>query len=321
MSDCFSGCSSLTTVPNIPDSVTNMSYCFRSCTSLTTVPNIPDSVINMSDCFRSCTSLTTVPNIPDSVTDMSYCFSGCTSLTTVPNIPDSVTDMSYCFRSCSSLTTVPNIPDSVTNMSGCFLDCTSLTTVPNIPDSVTNMSYCFLGCTSLVTIDNFHTDILSNPAEADVNLRGAFEGCDSLKNIYIKNNFNAPDNASWSIYSVNFNETTFTVKKYGTSLDGDELKVTTLIENEPLNNDPSFALGNYTDELIFDPHKTITENDIKDMIKYHVMMSTLPNTLPPESESFMLFAKDPSKVVTNLRLSKFVDDITLQESDFDEIFS
>ena len=213
------------------------------------------------------------------------------------------------------------LPNDITNMSYCFRSCTSLTTVPNIPDSVTNMRYCFSGCTSLVTIDNFHTDILSNPAEADVNLRGAFEGCDSLENIYIKNNFNAPDNASWSIYSVNFNETTFTVKKYGTSLDGDELKVTTLIENEPLNNDPSFALGNYTDELIFDPHKTITENDIKDMIKYHVMMSTLPNTLPPESESFMLFAKDPSKVVTNLRLSKFVDDITLQESDFDDIFS
>ena len=236
-------------------------------------------------------------------------------------LPNDITDMSGCFRSCTSLTTVPNIPDSVTNMSYCFSECSSLTTVPNIPKSVTNMSYCFSGCTSLVTIDNFHTDILSNPAEADVNLRGAFEGCDSLENIYIKNNFNAPDNASWSIYSVNFNETTFTVKKYGTSLDGDELKVTTLIENEPLNNDPSFALGNYTDELIFDPHKTITENDIKDMIKYHVMMSTLPNTLPPESESFMLFAKDPSKVVTNLRLSKFVDDITLQESDFDDIFS
>nr|WP_232502025.1 leucine-rich repeat domain-containing protein [Treponema vincentii] len=93
-------------MPNIPNSVTDMSYCFNGCTSLTSVPNIPDSVTNMSYCFGDCTKLERVPNIPNSITDMSYCFDGCTKLVQVPNIPDSVTDMFCCFSGCTSLTSV-----------------------------------------------------------------------------------------------------------------------------------------------------------------------------------------------------------------------
>ena len=67
LSDCFHGCTSLTTAPTIPASVTEMSYCFSGCTSLTTVTTIPASVTTMTFCFSGCTSLTGYITIPASV--------------------------------------------------------------------------------------------------------------------------------------------------------------------------------------------------------------------------------------------------------------
>ena len=109
--------------------VTDMKYCFKGCTSLTSVLNIPDGVTDMSWCFSGCTKLEQVPNIPDGITDMSLCFKGCTKLERVPNIPNSVTDMDSCFSGCTKLERVPNLPNSVTNMYSCFQGCTSLTSV------------------------------------------------------------------------------------------------------------------------------------------------------------------------------------------------
>ena len=40
MDNTFSGCTSLTTAPAIPNSVTNMSYTFKGCTSLTGIITI-----------------------------------------------------------------------------------------------------------------------------------------------------------------------------------------------------------------------------------------------------------------------------------------
>lgn len=82
----------------------NLLSCFYDCTSLTTAPTIPNSVTGLSSCFHGCTSLTTAPAIPNSVTGMRSCFYGCTSLTTAPTIPNSVTDMAFCFSGCKALT-------------------------------------------------------------------------------------------------------------------------------------------------------------------------------------------------------------------------
>ncbi len=145
----FYRCTSLTTAPEIPNSVTDMDSTFYRCTSLTTAPEIPNSVTDMDSTFYGCTSLTTAPEIPSSVTDIGSTFSNCTSLTTAPEIPNSVTDMGYTFSNCTSLTTAPEIPNSVTNMVKTFENCTSLTTTPEIPNSVTDMWGAFLGCTNL----------------------------------------------------------------------------------------------------------------------------------------------------------------------------
>ncbi len=77
--------------------VTEMWLTFRGCTSLTTAPEIPSSVTSMIDTFFGCTSLTAAPAIPSSVTKMIGTFVGCTSLKTAPAIPNSVTIMRETF--------------------------------------------------------------------------------------------------------------------------------------------------------------------------------------------------------------------------------
>ena len=115
MYQTFWNCTSLTTAPTIPNSVTNMESTFANCTSLTTAPTIPNSVENMEDTFYGCTSLTTAPKIPDSVTNMYSTFSRCFSLTTAPVIPEGVLSMVYAFRDCSSLEEKPKLPSTTKN--------------------------------------------------------------------------------------------------------------------------------------------------------------------------------------------------------------
>jgi hypothetical protein len=110
-----------------------------NCSSLTTPPTIPNSVTSIGDNFMNgCSSLTTPPTIPNSVTIIGYGFLYyCSSLTTSPTIPNSVTSIGNDFLfGCSSLTTPPTIPNSVTVIGNNFLyGCSSLTTPPTIPNS------------------------------------------------------------------------------------------------------------------------------------------------------------------------------------------
>ena len=76
-SDCFYGCSSLTSI-DIPSSVTSLGdYCFGNCSSLTSI-DIPSSVTSLGyRCFSECSSLTSI-DIPSSVTSLGdYCFYHC----------------------------------------------------------------------------------------------------------------------------------------------------------------------------------------------------------------------------------------------------
>ena len=62
--DCFSGCSSLTSIP-IPNSVESLgNACFSGCSSLTSI-TIPNSVTSLGDyCFWDCSSLTSIYMLP-----------------------------------------------------------------------------------------------------------------------------------------------------------------------------------------------------------------------------------------------------------------
>ena len=149
-------------------------YMFSGCTSLTTAPELPATTL-ASGCyeymFSSCTSLTTAPELP-ATTLVSSCyqgmFNGCTSLTTAPELPATTLAVQcyWCmFKGCTSLVQAPELP-ATTLVSSCyqgmFNGCTSLTTAPELPPT-TLANYCYYymlyGCSNLNYIKCLATDI------------------------------------------------------------------------------------------------------------------------------------------------------------------
>lgn len=142
----FSGCSSLTSIPELNTSnVTKTQYMFRGCASLTSVSEMDTSnVKNMSDMFRDCSSLTSIPELSTSnVTKMNGMFFGCFNLISVPDLDTSkVTNMNGMFMYCRNLTSIPNLDTSnVTDMGSMFSGCSNLTSIPSLDiSSITDAS-------------------------------------------------------------------------------------------------------------------------------------------------------------------------------------
>ena len=193
---CFSGCTSLTSIPeNLfanNTAVTNFGYCFSDCTGLT--GSIPENlfanntaVTNFGYCFSDCTGLTgSIPeklfsNCPNA-TNFSNCFLSCRGLTSIPDnlfsTNTAVTNFSNCFYNCTELT--GSIPENlfanntaVTTFGYCFSDCTGLTgSIPeklfsNCPN-VTDFYACFYDCSGLTgtcPVDNDGTPIYNRSGE------------------------------------------------------------------------------------------------------------------------------------------------------------
>jgi hypothetical protein len=106
----FSGCTSLTTAPSIPEPVNttvNLSYMFRGCTGLTTAPALPSKVYSAEYMFSGCTGLTTTPSFNFSnAASVNAMFSGCTGLTTATFTYDKANNISYLFSRCTNLNDV-----------------------------------------------------------------------------------------------------------------------------------------------------------------------------------------------------------------------
>ena len=189
----FSGCTSLTTAPDLP--ATNLGYScygsmFSGCTSLITAPDLPATNL-LPECYYSmfsgCTSLTTVPELP-ATTLANGCyrsmFEGCTSLTTTPKLPaKTLAETCYysMFSGCTSLITAPELPATslaILCYYSMFSGCTSLITAPELP-ATTLADGCyysmFSGCTSLTTAPKLHATTL-----ADNCYRSMFYDCTSL---------------------------------------------------------------------------------------------------------------------------------------------
>lgn len=92
---------------------------FRGCTNLTSVYNLPNNISDLSYAFDDCTSLVNAPEIPNSVTDLNYTFQNCTSLVNASTIGSSVKFMTRTFYNCRNLTgTIRINSSSVTRTSG-----------------------------------------------------------------------------------------------------------------------------------------------------------------------------------------------------------
>ena len=178
-SGLFKNCTTIVSVSkNFLPATTLADYCYRGmfsgCTNLTTAPELPATTLADScytDMFIGCTSLTTAPALPaTTLADRCYkdMFNDCTKLVNAPELP--ATTLKYLcysgmFSGCTNLTTAPELP-ATTLADSCYTDmfigCTSLTTAPALPattlksDCYSNM---FRGCTKLNYIKMLATKI------------------------------------------------------------------------------------------------------------------------------------------------------------------
>jgi len=160
-SSLFINCDKLISAENLilPQELAQGCYCamFQGCTSLTTVPELPATAITLAtQCYDSmfygCTSLTTAPELP-ATTLATYCyqsmFFGCTALTTAPVLPATILTIgcyNSMFKGCTALTTAPELPATTladTCYANMFNGCTALTTAPVLP--ATSLYKCY-GC-------------------------------------------------------------------------------------------------------------------------------------------------------------------------------
>ena len=232
----FSGCTSITTPPEIP--LTTLSAgcyngMFSGCTSLATAPELPARTLSTS-CYQSmfsrCTSLTTPPLLP-ATTLAASCYYGmfyrCTSLSTASSLPaTTLTDGCYreMFYECTSLRNAPELPASRLTKN-CYLSmfegCTALKSTPEL--TATELSdYCyqrmFNRCSSLETVSDLPASTLPeycyqymfqnctsltdapNMKEATNvglnSIHSMFNGCRRLKTAY------APSVDTWSIVNA-----------------------------------------------------------------------------------------------------------------------
>jgi surface protein len=161
---------------------------------------VDNTYTNLANMFKDCTSLTSV-NVQDwdvsNVRSMVSMFSGCASLTTLDlnnwNVSklDSVDHMFY---NCTNLTSLDLSNWNAISI-GCpreaFYNCNSLTELDlsSWKPTITGTDGCemFAYCSSLEVLDirNFYIDYYDS--EEDYVVRDMFEGCNSLRTLYLNN--------------------------------------------------------------------------------------------------------------------------------------
>ena len=171
LSDLFSGCSSLKSLPNSLSewntfNIKNMSGIFYGCKSLENLPDISkwdtSNVTNMMSMFNGCSSLIDLPDISkwniSKTENISCMFNNCSSLRQIPNISnwktENVTNMGDLFCGCSKIKDLKCLTNwkttNVTIMKNMFKGCTSLITRPDIKQwdmkKVTNKNDMFKKC-------------------------------------------------------------------------------------------------------------------------------------------------------------------------------
>ena len=76
-----------------------------SCASIKTIPEIPNSIVEMTGAFESCNALVNISScvIPSNVTSLDFMFMGCRNLEVGPKVHDFGSSM---FMDCGNLATI-----------------------------------------------------------------------------------------------------------------------------------------------------------------------------------------------------------------------
>ena len=192
-SSIFSGCSGLTGILTIPDSVIVIgNYAFFGCTGLDTLV-LGHSVATIGNsAFHNCTGLVGKLNIPNSVTEIgSYAFSGCGGLGTLIIGNSVVTIGDNSFYNCTGLSGTLKVPNSVTSIGLCsFAGCNGLDTLI-IGKSVQTINYqAFGNCTGLIHVV-FNADsctTMTGFTTSNYYDRRALKGCTNISSLTIGEN-------------------------------------------------------------------------------------------------------------------------------------
>ena len=170
-------------------------YCFvnlfTGCTSLTTAPELPATTL-ADRCylcmFLDCTSLETAPELPATTlanSCYSQMFNNCESLKNVPSVLPAIELADGCyscmFQSCSSLETPPDLP-AQTLKYHCYSDmfswCSSLIYAPSLPATTLEEASCremFRGCSTLKVSQDNGTNLIVDFTDVDLTLENCVD--------------------------------------------------------------------------------------------------------------------------------------------------
>ncbi len=233
---------------------------------------IEDTVTSFEKTFKNCTNLASL-KIPDFITDIDYMCEGCTSLTEIDTIPANVTTMEGAFKNCANLSAVSEIPSNVTNIASAF-ECSS-----NAPLDIALWKPSITATTSMVKTDAFKN------RTGTIGIVTAKISNDN-KWYFIK--FWSYENSTDLNYKIY--DTAGTVIKTGSIEATDEfIKINGKLDEFVLiGKDASSQVG-----------EALSDEDIVKMFKYQKPITKNDKVLDPSEPNFILWAKDPKKVVSN----------------------
>ena len=316
-------------IPKFPEGAENLSFAFSDCSFNDSKKNIdlstyklPSTVKNISDMFsdinyishrpqinhclqleniggfyRYDTTLTEYPKIPQSVKIMNNTFSGCSNLEEPITLHEGITNLNYCFSYCSKLTDIPVIPQSVTSLEGAFMGCTNLVHVSYVPRGKSNYRLMFSNCFNLETIEDWQLTPEESALLDNYNsYYYIFSGCSKLKEVKVDKPYTSTEQNKWQALLVKTNqeENTADVKIFDT--DNKEV----LSKTVSLNALNIAKIEGYVDEFVHADSGMITNDTISKLLIYRKPFSSDDKSLDPSQPNFVLWAKDPTKVVSNI---------------------
>ena len=288
LTGCFAG-TMLDTLPELPSDIQILDYAFAE-TFIKEIPSLPNTVTSMKGTFKNCFELTSAV-LPSGVTNVSECFSGCKKLTQPPLIPNTVSDAAYMFKGCKALTKEAEIPPSVASYEGIYQDCSAIETINNVPAGKASYKNLFNGCSALTTIYGFELSYedLNNGVYDTTDM---FKGCTSLADIFIDKP-TLTESDSWKLVRIDAESDTASVY----SSEG-VLEYTVPVSVDKYKK---YELEGYIDEIVVAESGQITDEIIEKFFKYQKPFTNDPSkSLNPANSNFVLWAKDPDSVVSNI---------------------
>lgn len=251
-----------------------------------------EKVTDLKFSFANCTSLVGA-NILNFVTSAISAFYGCSNLLEAPVIPESVKYLNGMFEGCSSLAHGPELHDYTDgDIDSLYKGCLSLVDVPNIPKNITSMRNAFAGCENLTTINNFNIPFSKFSLFDNSQIENAFKDCGKLTTIEIPVKKVSDVDNKWNMVVLKGEPSSLNTKLYNSS--GELLKEETL---ELIGT--NFDVSGRIDELVVSEEDVLPDEIINKMFLYKQHFSTL-ECLDPANSNFVLWAKDPDSVVSNI---------------------